>query len=77
VTSAALILFLAFAALASYPNTELKAMATGLGFGILLDATNRPVSAHAVVGVAVRLVELVPARQAAPRRSRSIRWIGS
>ncbi|WUH99697.1 MMPL family transporter [Spirillospora sp. NBC_00431] len=39
VTSAALILFLAFAALASSPATDLKVMATGLGFGILLDAT--------------------------------------
>ncbi len=39
VTSAALILFLAFVALASGPITDLKVMATGLGFGILLDAT--------------------------------------
>ncbi|MFI0350206.1 MMPL family transporter [Actinomadura sp. 9N407] len=39
VTSAALILFLAFAALAAGPGTDLKVMATGLGFGILLDAT--------------------------------------
>jgi putative drug exporter of the RND superfamily len=39
VTSAALILFLAFAALASGPGTDLKVLATGLGFGILLDAT--------------------------------------
>jgi RND superfamily putative drug exporter len=39
VTCAALILFLAFAALASGPGTDLKVMATGLGFGILLDAT--------------------------------------
>ena len=39
VTSAALILFLAFAALASGPGTDLKTLATGLGFGILLDAT--------------------------------------
>jgi putative drug exporter of the RND superfamily len=39
VTSAALILFLAFAALASGPGTDLKVMATGLAFGILLDAT--------------------------------------
>jgi RND superfamily putative drug exporter len=39
VTSAALILFLAFAALASAPFTALKIFATGLGFGILLDAT--------------------------------------
>ncbi len=39
VTSAALILFLAFAALAAGPGTDLKTLATGLGFGILLDAT--------------------------------------
>jgi RND superfamily putative drug exporter len=39
VTSAALVLFLAFASLASAPNTELKVFATGLGLGILLDAT--------------------------------------
>jgi RND superfamily putative drug exporter len=39
VTSAALILFLAFAALASGPGTDLKVLATGLGIGILLDAT--------------------------------------
>ncbi len=39
VTSAALILFLAFAALASGPGTDIKVLATGLGFGILLDAT--------------------------------------
>ena len=39
VTSAALILFFAFAALASGPGTDLKVMATGLAFGIVLDAT--------------------------------------
>jgi RND superfamily putative drug exporter len=39
VTSAALILFLALAALASAPFTFLKIFATGLAFGILLDAT--------------------------------------
>jgi len=39
VTSAALILFLAFASLASAPETDIKVMATGLGIGILLDAT--------------------------------------
>jgi RND superfamily putative drug exporter len=39
VTSAALILFLAFAALASGPETDIKVMATGLAAGILLDAT--------------------------------------
>jgi RND superfamily putative drug exporter len=39
VTSAALILFLAFVALASGPGTDLKTFATALGFGILLDAS--------------------------------------
>jgi putative drug exporter of the RND superfamily len=39
VTSAALILFLAFTALASGPGSELKMVATGLAIGILLDAT--------------------------------------
>jgi len=39
VTSAALILFLAFASLASAPVTDIKVLATGLGIGILLDAT--------------------------------------
>jgi putative drug exporter of the RND superfamily len=39
VTSAALILFLAFASMASGPGTDLKMFATGLAAGILLDAT--------------------------------------
>jgi len=39
VTSAALILFLAFIALSSGPGTDIKIFATALGFGILLDAT--------------------------------------
>ena len=39
VTSAALILFLAFTSLASAPLTDVKILATGLGIGILLDAT--------------------------------------
>jgi putative drug exporter of the RND superfamily len=39
VTSAALILFLAFVSLASGPQTDVKVMATGLAAGILLDAT--------------------------------------
>src|SRR5262249_7468440 len=39
VTSAALILFLAFTSLASAPNTDIKVFATALGAGILLDAT--------------------------------------
>jgi RND superfamily putative drug exporter len=39
VTSAAIILFLAFISLASSPGTDIKVMATGLAAGILLDAT--------------------------------------
>lgn len=39
VTSAALILFLAFASLAALPEVDVKTMATGLGAGILIDAT--------------------------------------
>ena len=39
VTSAAIILFLAFTALASGPDTDVKVLATGLAAGILLDAT--------------------------------------
>jgi len=39
VTSAALILFLAFVAMASGPQTDVKILATGLAAGILLDAT--------------------------------------
>ena len=39
VTCAALILFLAFAAMSSTPETVVRMMATGLGAGIILDAT--------------------------------------
>jgi RND superfamily putative drug exporter len=39
VTSAAIILFLAFAALAAGPNVDIKVFATGMAVGILLDAT--------------------------------------
>ncbi len=39
VTSAALILFFSFAALASAPGTDIKVFATALGVGILIDAT--------------------------------------
>jgi RND superfamily putative drug exporter len=39
VTSAALVLVLAFASLASGPIVTVKVIATGLGVGILLDAT--------------------------------------
>ena len=39
ITSAALILFLSFLALSQAPSTDIKIFATGLGAGILLDAT--------------------------------------
>jgi RND superfamily putative drug exporter len=39
VTGAALILFMAFLALAASPGTDIKVFATALGIGILLDAT--------------------------------------
>jgi RND superfamily putative drug exporter len=39
VTSAALVLFLGFVAMSTAPSTAIKMMATGLGAGILLDAT--------------------------------------
>jgi putative drug exporter of the RND superfamily len=39
VTSAALILFLAFTSMASGPETDVKMLATGLAAGIILDAT--------------------------------------
>ena len=39
VTSAALILFLTFVAMASGPQTDIKVLATGLAAGILIDAT--------------------------------------
>ena len=39
VTSAALILFLAFAAMAASPGADIKTLATGLAAGILIDAT--------------------------------------
>ncbi|MET0952244.1 MAG: MMPL family transporter [Aeromicrobium sp.] len=39
VTSAALILFLSFLALSQTPQVDIKVFATGLGLGILLDAT--------------------------------------
>ena len=59
VTSAALILFLAFVSLASGPGTDLKMFATGLAAGILLDATVIRALLVPAVGVAVRALELV------------------
>ena len=39
VTTAAIILFLAFVSMAAVPDTAVKILATGLAAGILLDAT--------------------------------------
>lgn len=62
VTSAALILFLAMAALASAPITFLKVFATGVGVGILLDATVvRSLLVPAVVAVLDRWNWWLPA----------------
>ena len=55
VTSAALILFLAFASLSAVPQTEVKILATTLGVGILLDATVlRALLVPALVSIAGR-----------------------
>ena len=61
VTSAALILFLAFVSLASGPGTDLKMFATGLAAGILLDATVIRALLVPGGGLAVRALELDPA----------------
>ena len=77
VTSAALILFLAFSSLASAPNTDIKVLATGLGAGILLDATVvRALLLPSLVSLLGDLELVVPrsggpsaARPAKPRQS--------
>jgi putative drug exporter of the RND superfamily len=78
VTSAALILFLAFAALGSGPETDVKVLATGLAAGILLDATViRALLVPAVVSLfgrwnwwlpagAARLLRVRPSPEPAP-----------
>ncbi|HEX6675291.1 MAG TPA: MMPL family transporter [Actinomycetes bacterium] len=69
VTSAALILFLAFASLASTPQTDVKIMATGLGAGILLDATIvRALLVPALVSLFGRWNWWLPAWAARPLR---------
>jgi putative drug exporter of the RND superfamily len=74
VTSAALILFLAFASLASAPDTDIKVFATALGAGVLLDATVvRALLVPAAVALFGRwnwwlprpLAKILPARPAA------------
>ena len=72
VTSAALILFLAFVSLASGPETEIKVLATGLAAGILLDATViRALLVPAVISLFGRWNWWLPptARAAAARRA--------
>lgn len=71
VTSAALILFLAFASLSSAPITDIKVLATGLGFGILVDATViRSLLVPALVAMFGRVNWLAPRVIAAPPRRR-------
>jgi RND superfamily putative drug exporter len=65
VTSAALILFLAFSAMASGPETDVKILATGLAAGIMLDATIiRGLFVPAAVAVLGRWNWWLPARPA-------------
>ena len=75
VTSAALILFLAFISLASGPGTDLKMFATGLAAGILLDATVvRALLVPAVVSLFGRWNWILPAgRRACSGSSRRCR----
>jgi putative drug exporter of the RND superfamily len=69
VTSAALILFLAFVSLASTPATDVKIMATALGAGILLDATVvRALLVPALVSLLGRWNWWLPAWAARPLR---------
>jgi putative drug exporter of the RND superfamily len=71
VTSAALILFCAFASLSSAPITDIKVLATGLGFGILLDATViRSLLVPALVAMFGRVNWLAPSFIKAPPRRR-------
>jgi RND superfamily putative drug exporter len=65
VTSAALILFLAFVSMSSGPETDVKVFATGLAAGILLDATViRALLVPAVVSLLGRWNWWLPARPA-------------
>jgi len=67
VTSAALILFLAFASLAALPEVDVKTMATGLGAGILIDATIlRALLVPALVSLGGRWTWWLPAWAARP-----------
>ncbi len=72
VTSAALILFLSFVAMATGPETDLKILATGLGAGILLDATIvRALLVPALVSLFGRFNWWLPGRLGGPQMERS------
>jgi RND superfamily putative drug exporter len=65
VTSAALILFLGFVAMATAPSSQVKMIATGLGAGIILDATViRALLVPAAVALLGRWNWYLPARAA-------------
>ena len=66
VTSAALIVFLAFASLASTGPVDVKMLATGLAGGVLLDAVVVQIAAGPGRRVPVRPLELVVPRAGAP-----------
>ena len=69
VTGAALILFMAFIALAASPGTEIKILATALGLGILLDATIvRALLVPALVGIMGKWNWWLPSWLAKPLR---------
>jgi putative drug exporter of the RND superfamily len=78
VTSAALILFLAFVSLASGPDTNVKMFATGLGAGILFDATViRALLVPAAVSLFGRWNWWLPERPARLLRVRPSRAVAS
>ena len=70
VTSAALILFLAFVALSTVPTVDVKVLATALALGIVIDAVIvRGLLAPALVGVLGRLNWTIPTTLAKLRRA--------
>ncbi len=70
VTCAAIILFLAFAALASGPEVPVKVFATGMGVGILLDATVvRGLLVPALMSLLGRLNWWLPFTHRTPQRA--------
>ncbi|WP_201261177.1 MMPL family transporter [Embleya scabrispora] len=73
VTSAALILFLAFVALSTVPVTDVKILATALGVGIVVDATIvRGVLAPALVTLMGRANWWFPHHAGGPRGGRGV-----